>query len=71
MLIGEESDAPVPAPIVAVAEAARRRHGQAIVAVLFYGSCLRQRGDEGRIIDLYLLADRYAGRAPEPVGARR
>jgi hypothetical protein len=59
--IGEESDAPVPAPIVAVAEAARRRHGQAIVAVLFYGSCLRQRGDEGKIIDLYLLADRYEG----------
>ena len=60
-VIGEESAAPVPAPIVAVAEAARRRHGQAIVAVLFYGSCLRQRGDEGGIVDLYLLADRYEG----------
>jgi hypothetical protein len=58
-LIAEESEAPTPAPIVAVAEAARRRHGQAIVAVLFYGSCPRQPGDEGRIVDLYLLADRY------------
>ena len=52
---------------MAVAEVARRRHGEAIVAVLFYGSCLRQpddgehSGDEGRIVDLYLLADRYAG----------
>ena len=60
-VIGEESDVPVPAPIVAVAEAARRRHGGAIVSVLFYGSCLRQRGDEGRIVDLYLLADGYEG----------
>jgi hypothetical protein len=58
-LIGEESDAPVPAPITAVAEAARQRHGQAIVAILFYGSCLRRRGDDGGIVDLYLLADRY------------
>jgi hypothetical protein len=60
-VIGDESAVRVPAPIVAVAEAARRRHGQAIAAVLFYGSCLRQRGDEGRIVDLYLLADRYDG----------
>jgi hypothetical protein len=37
------------------------RHGQAILAVLFYGSCLRQPGDQDRIIDLYLLADCYAG----------
>jgi hypothetical protein len=58
-LIAEESELPVPAPIVTVAEAARRRHGQATVAVLFYGSCLRQLGDEGRIVDLYLLADGY------------
>jgi hypothetical protein len=60
-LIVEESEAPFPAAIAAVAEAARRRHGQAIIAVLFYGSCLRQPGDEDRIIDLYLLADRYEG----------
>jgi hypothetical protein len=59
-LIALESAAPGPAPVAAVAEAARRRYGTAIVAVLFYGSCLRQSGDEGRIVDLYLLADRYA-----------
>jgi hypothetical protein len=60
-LIAEESEVPVPAPIVTVAEAARRRHRQATVALLFYGSCLRQPGDEGRIVDLYLLADGYEG----------
>src|SRR5688572_2598859 len=37
------------------------QHGQAILAALFYGSCLRQPGDQDRIVDLYLLADCYAG----------
>ena len=58
-LIAEESEAVCPAPIVAVARAVRRRHRPAVLAVLFYGSCLRQPGDEGKIVDLYLLADRY------------
>jgi hypothetical protein len=58
-LVAEESEAEVPAPIVAVAEVARLRHDQAIVAVLFYGSCLRQRGEDGKIVDLFLLAEHY------------
>lgn len=59
-LIVEESSAPQPAAMVAVAEAARRRHGNAIVAVLLYGSCLREQDASGKIVDLYLLADDYA-----------
>ena len=58
-LIIEESAGPRPPAMVAVAEAARRRHGTAIIAVLLYGSCLREQGFAGRIVDLYLLADRY------------
>jgi len=58
-LIAEESAAQVPAAISAVAEAARLRHDQATVAVLFYGSCLRQRGDQGKVVDLLLLAESY------------
>ena len=57
-LVAEESEAQVSAPILAIAEAARLRH-KAIVAVLFYGSCLRQPGDEGKIVDLFLLAEHY------------
>jgi hypothetical protein len=45
--------------IVAVAEAARRRHGPGIAAVLFYGSCLRGGDDVEGVVDLYLLADSY------------
>jgi hypothetical protein len=44
---------------MAVADAARRRHGPGIAAVLFYGSCLREADDLGKIADLYLLADSY------------
>jgi hypothetical protein len=58
-LVGEESAVLPPPAVVAVAEAARQRHGAAIVAVLFYGSCLREQDDHGKLVDLYLLADRY------------
>lgn len=59
-LIAEESEAPVSSAIDTIAVAARRRHGPGIVAVLFYGSCLRDADDVDRIVDLYLLADRYS-----------
>jgi hypothetical protein len=58
-LIGEESAVLPPPAVAAVAEAARQRHGAGIVAVLFYGSCLREQDDQGKLVDLYLLADRY------------
>lgn len=58
-LVGEESTVLPPPAVMAVAEAARQRHGAGIVAVLFYGSCLREQDDQGKLVDLYLLADRY------------
>ncbi len=54
----EASSVPGPA-ISAIAEAARLRHGEGILAVVFYGSVRRDHFDEGRIVDLYLLADSY------------
>jgi hypothetical protein len=59
-LIAAESAAPAPPPVLAVAEAARRRHGPGIAAVLFYGSCLRATDDVDKIVDLYLIAASYA-----------
>lgn len=59
-LVAEESASRPSDSIIAVAEAARRRCGPGIAAVLFYGSCLRLGDDEGKIVDLYLLAERYA-----------
>ena len=66
-LIMAESAGPRPAAMVAVAEAARRRHGTAIVAVLLYGSCLREQSFAGKIVDLYLLADNYTKLHHSPV----
>jgi predicted nucleotidyltransferase len=58
-LIAAENAMAAGPSIIAVAEAARRRHGPGIAAVLFYGSCLRGDDDVEGIVDLYLLADRY------------
>lgn len=58
-LIAAENAMAAGPSIIAVAEAAKRRHGPGIAAVLFYGSCLRGGDDVDSIIDLYLLADSY------------
>ena len=55
----EETARPVAAPITAITQAARARHGDAVSAVLFYGSCLRLDNDDGKIVDLYVLVDSY------------
>src|SRR3546814_17044045 len=46
-------------PIAASSEAARARHGDAVAAVIFYGSCLRIGSDEGKVVDLYIVVDGY------------
>jgi hypothetical protein len=58
-LVAEETAVLPPPAVAEVAEAARQRHGESIVAILFYGSCLREQDDRGTLVDLYLLADRY------------
>ena len=58
----------LPAAITALAEAAKARHGAGVKAVLFYGSCLREGGEEG-LADLYLLVERYGPALENPVSA--
>ncbi len=43
----------------AIAEMLRQRHGPAVGALLFYGSCLRSKSDLDGLLDLYLLVDSY------------
>ncbi len=57
-LLTEEALRDVRPSILAVGEAARARH-QNVVAVLFYGSCLRDGDDDGKIADLYLIVGKY------------
>ncbi|MDY0874293.1 hypothetical protein [Dongia rigui] len=60
-LIGAELHTPVAAAARAMAEHCRARHGTAAIAVLFYGSCLRQPdqllGDA--LLDFYVIVDDY------------
>src|SRR5690349_16361619 len=58
-LVAEELSAPVDPRVTAMAEAIATRHGEASRAVLFYGSCLRQKQLEGLMLDFYLIVSDY------------
>lgn len=58
-LVAEELDAPTDPRAAALAEAIAARHGAASRAVLFYGSCLRERQLEGQMLDFYLIVSSY------------
>lgn len=57
-LLAAELAQPVPDGVAALAAAVRDRHGAAVCAVLFYGSCLRRKSAEG-LVDFYVLVDDY------------
>ncbi|HEX6010409.1 MAG TPA: hypothetical protein VFY87_01120 [Geminicoccaceae bacterium] len=59
-IVADELAAPVDPAVQAVAAAARAAHGDAVSAVLFYGSCRRDGYREGMLVDLYVLVDAYA-----------
>ena len=50
---------PVSPTVVAAAEEIRRRHGESVLACLFYGSCLRDGQDRDRVLDFYALVESY------------
>jgi len=58
-IIRSELAAPAPDPVVTLGQSLRQRFGAHALAVLFYGSIRRSRNDEGGIVDLYVLVDRY------------
>jgi hypothetical protein len=57
-LVTSELSQPAPDSAGLLADEIRRRHGAAVAAVIFYGSCLRQRTDEG-VLDFYVIVDCY------------
>lgn len=57
-VIAAELAQPVPEGVALAAAELRRRHGNAVAAIVFYGSCLRD-GDDRRVIDFYLFVERY------------
>jgi hypothetical protein len=58
-LVAEELAQPVDPRVRAMAAAIAARHGAASRAVLFYGSCLRERQLDGLMLDFYLIVADY------------
>jgi len=58
-IVSAELRRPAPASVSAVAEAIRGKHGDGVIAILYYGSCLRAGTDADGILDLLVLVDRY------------
>ena len=58
-LVGRELDLPVDPRVRAMAEAIAASYGAASRAVLFYGSCLRQKQLDGLMLDFYLIVSTY------------
>ncbi len=58
-LVEAELGEPVDRRVTAMAEAIAARHGSASRAVLFYGSCLREKQLDGLMLDFYLIVSDY------------
>ena len=58
-LVAEELMLPVDPRVSEIAAAIAGKHGSASRAVLFYGSCLRQRQLDGLMLDFYLIVSDY------------
>ena len=59
-LVEAELGQPVDPRVAAMAEAIAARHGSSSRAVLFYGSCLREKQLDGLMLDFYLIVSDYA-----------
>jgi hypothetical protein len=69
-LLAEEAATPVPEAVERLAVAARAAVGDEALAVLYYGSALRDGMVEGRLVDLYVVTAGYA-RVPGGACIRR
>jgi hypothetical protein len=58
-LVEAELGRPVDPRVTAMAEAIAARHGSASRAVMFYGSCLREKQLDGLMLDFYLIVSDY------------
>ena len=58
-LVAEELAEPLDPRVRVMAEAIAAKHAPASRAVLFYGSCLRQKQLEGLMLDFYLIVSDY------------
>lgn len=64
-LVAAELDVPVDPQVTEMAQAIAAQHGGASRAVLFYGSCLREKQLDGLMLDFYLIVSYYAAAYPK------
>jgi hypothetical protein len=64
-LVAEELSLPVDPRVSAMAAAIAEKHAPASRAVLFYGSCLRERQLDGLMLDFYLIVSDYSAAYPK------
>jgi hypothetical protein len=64
-LVAEELSLPVDPRVSAVALSIAAKHGKASRAVLFYGSCLREKQLDGLMLDFYLIVSDYRAAYPK------
>ncbi|MCL6741082.1 hypothetical protein LZ518_08060 [Sphingomonas sp. RB56-2] len=69
-LVEAELRQPVDPRVAAMAAAIAAKHGTASRAVLFYGSCLREKQLEGLMLDFYLIVSDYRSAYEKPWLAR-
>lgn len=58
-LVAEELSSPADPRVTAIARGIAAKHGDASRAVLFYGSCLREKQLDGLMLDFYLIVSNY------------
>jgi hypothetical protein len=63
-LVTAELAVPVDTQVTAMAQAIAAQHGNASRAVLFYGSCLREKQLDGLMLDFYLIVSDYPAAYP-------
>ena len=64
-IIAAELAEPVDPRVSAMASAVAAQHGSASMAVLFYGSCLREQQLDGLMLDFYLIVSDYGSAYPK------
>jgi hypothetical protein len=68
-LIRRKAAQPAAGAVRALADRIRSIYGDAVLAILFYGSCLRSGDDRGGMVDLYVIVERYRSAYPSRLWA--
>lgn len=63
-LIRRRAAQPAGDAVKALADRIRAIYGDAVLGILFYGSCLRSGDDRGGMVDLYVIVERYRDAYP-------